>query len=90
MCNLPHATGRKEKGLKEKGLYIYYSPSQYSKAPAICEYIYFKEIYLDESDRNFFFALVLPWCGWVIFDHLQNMQNLTLKRMRNKNNYIEK
>lgn len=35
LCNLPHATGR-----QEEGFYIYYSPSQFSKASTECKHIY--------------------------------------------------
>jgi len=54
---------------------------------SIC--IFFKENYLVKSNI-LLFALVLHQCGWVIFDHVQELQNLTLKRIRNKSNYIEK
>lgn len=74
---------------KEREGFVYLLfPSWFSQASAVCNF-FFKENYLAESNR-ILFALVLHQCGWVIFDHLQELQNLTLKRMRNKSHYTEK
>lgn len=48
---------------KRRGLRICYSPSQYYNAPTVCEYIFFKENYLAESDGNLFCIGFMVWMG---------------------------